>query len=386
MAFDPYSQNITILVPSSSSSSPISIPIPIPLIDSFNDETVSIVINYGAQLGASITMLLVILFATPSSKFLRAANLLHILALLICIVRTVLLAFYFLSPFSHFYQVYSNDYSQVPAWNYRTSIAGTVFSMLLSTVTDAALMNQAWTMVSLWPNKTKYTLSFLSMLITLMAVAFRLAYTVIQCEGIYTLTPPTRFAWLIRTTLIWNTCSICWFCALFNSKLIIHLITNRGVLPSRRAMNPMEVLIMANGILMIVPGKINTPILNLTSHHSNKIFSSYSHLRRLRMASPFQLRIRLSNTNIRRHHPPSRLSRGSTPGHFKPKPVFRLLQLSFFFRRRIPRTLQKQSRLRLSHASQSWLAIHNVNQQQHFRGSIPVNFTEQNTVAGPRYH
>ncbi|KAM0255063.1 hypothetical protein ACHAQJ_006142 [Trichoderma viride] len=253
MAFDPYSQNITLLIPSSSSSSPMSIPIPIPLIDSFNDETVSIVINYGAQLGASITMLLVILFTTPSSKFFRAANLLHILSLLICIVRTVLLEFYFLSPFSHFYQVWSGDYSQVPAWNYRTSIAGTIFSTLFSTVTDAALMNQAWTMVSLWPNKTKYTLSFLSMLITLIAIAFRLAYTIIQCENIYDLTAPTRFAWLIRTTLIWNICSICWFCALFNSKLIIHLITNRGVLPSRRAMSPMEVLIMANGILMIVP-------------------------------------------------------------------------------------------------------------------------------------
>ncbi|RFU74540.1 pheromone receptor 2 [Trichoderma arundinaceum] len=250
MSFDPYSQNITILTPTPSL---VPVPIPIPLIDSFNDETVSIVINYGAQLGASITMLLVVLFTTPSSKFLRASNLLHILALLVCIVRTVLLVFYFLSPFSHFYQVWSGDYSQIPAWNYRTSVAGTVFSMLLTIITDAALMNQAWTMVSLWPSKTKYILSFSSMLVTLLAVSFRVAYTVIQCEGIYDLIAPRRFAWLIRTTLIFNICSICWFCALFNSKLIIHLITNRGVLPSRRAMNPMEVLIMANGILMIVP-------------------------------------------------------------------------------------------------------------------------------------
>ncbi|KAL7792590.1 fungal pheromone mating factor STE2 GPCR domain-containing protein [Trichoderma ceciliae] len=256
MAFDPYTQNISLLISSTSSStssSPIRISIPIPLIDSFNDETVSIVINYGAQLGASITMLLVVLFTTPSSKFLRTTNLLHILALLVCIVRTVLLAFYFLSPFSHFYQVWSGDYSQVPSWNYHTSVAGTVFSMLLTIVTDAALVNQAWTMVSLWPDRTKYMLSFLSVLITLLALSFRIAYTVIQCEGIYDLVAPTRFAWLIRTTLIWNICSICWFCALFNSKLIIHLITSRGVLPSRRAMSPVEVLVMANGILTIVP-------------------------------------------------------------------------------------------------------------------------------------
>lgn len=255
MALDPSVLNITLLVPSPSSASLVPVAIPIPIIDSFNDETVSIVINYGAQLGASITMLLVVLLTTPSAKFLRASNLLHVLALLVCVVRTILLAFYFLSPFSHFYQVWSGDYSQVPSWNYRTSVAGTVFSTLLTIITDAALMNQAWTMVSLWPNKTKYILSLLSMVVTLLAVSFRLAYTVIQCEGIYNLTAPTKYAWLIRTTLIWNICSIGWFCALFNSKLIIHLVTNRGVLPSRRAMSPMEVLIMANGILMIVPGK-----------------------------------------------------------------------------------------------------------------------------------
>ncbi|KAH6605573.1 pheromone receptor 2 [Trichoderma cornu-damae] len=253
--FDPYSQNITLLVPSPSTSTPVlvPVPVPIPLIDSFNDETVSITINYGTQLGASITMLLVVLFTTPSSKMLRASNVLHISALVVCVVRTVFLVLYFLSPFSHFYQVWSGDYSQVPAWNYRTSIAGTVFSSLLTVVTDAALMNQAWTMVSLWPSRTKYLLCFLSMLVTLLAVSFRLAFTIIQCKGIYDLVAPTRFAWLIHTTLIFHICSICWFCALFNSKLIIHLVTNRGVLPSRRAMSPMEVLIMANGILMIVP-------------------------------------------------------------------------------------------------------------------------------------
>ncbi|KAL7929544.1 fungal pheromone mating factor STE2 GPCR domain-containing protein [Trichoderma chlorosporum] len=248
MAFDPYTQNISLFITPNS-----SIPVSITSIDLFNDETVSIVINYGAQLGASITMLLVILLTTPSQKFLRASNLLHILALLVCIVRTVLLVFYFLSPFSHFYEVWSGDYSQVPAWNYRTSVIGTVFSAVFTIIVETALMHQAWTMVSLFATKTKYAVTFLSMIITIMAVSFRVAYTVIQCEGITGLESPERYAWIIKTTLIWNTCSIAWFCALFNSKLLSHLVKNRGVLPSRRAMTPMEVLIMANGILMVVP-------------------------------------------------------------------------------------------------------------------------------------
>ncbi|KAL7960157.1 fungal pheromone mating factor STE2 GPCR domain-containing protein [Trichoderma compactum] len=249
MAFNPYTQNITIIGPPGYPP----IPIPIAQIDAFNDETASILINYGAQLGASLTMLLVILLVTPSQKFLRASNLLHVLALIVCAVRTVFLAFYFLSPFSHFYQVWTGDYSQIPAWNYRTSIAGTVLSMLLAVIAEGALMYQAWTMVSLFANKAKYTISFLSLFVTLVTTSFRVASTVIQCESILNLESTRKYGWLLKTTLIWNTCSVAWFCALFNSKLVHHLITNRGVLPSRRAMTPMEVLIMANGILMFVP-------------------------------------------------------------------------------------------------------------------------------------
>ncbi|KAK1238371.1 hypothetical protein MKX07_006517 [Trichoderma sp. CBMAI-0711] len=250
-SFDPYTQNITIIV--SPSSPPISIPIPV--IDAFNDETASIITNYAAQLGAALAMLLVLLAATPTARLLRAdgPSLLHALALLVCVVRTVLLIYFFLTPFSHFYQVWTGDFSQVPAWNYRASIAGTVLSTLLTVVTDAALVNQAWTMVSLFAPRTKRAVCVLSLLITLLAVSFRVAYTVIQCEGIAELAAPRQYAWLIRATLIFNICSIAWFCALFNSKLVAHLVTNRGVLPSRRAMSPMEVLIMANGILMIVP-------------------------------------------------------------------------------------------------------------------------------------
>lgn len=339
MPFNPYTQNITILL--SPSAPPISIPIP--LIDAFNDETVSIITNYGAQLGASLAMLLVLLAATPPSRLLRPGTpLVHALALLVCVVRTVLLIYFFLTPFSHFYQVWTGDFSQIPAWNYRASIAGTVLSTLLTIVTDAALVNQAWTMVSLFAPRTKRIVCLFSVLVALLAISFRVAYTVIQCESIAALAAPRRFAWLIRATLLLNIGSIGWFCALFNSKLVSHLVTNRGVLPSRRAMSPMEVLIMANGILMIVPGKhllhINplfpltpsssSPIPTLSSNtQTNKGTSTnirHSHLRHPRMAPLHKLRIRLPHTNIHRNHPPPLLPRRPAHRHI---PLLLLLLL-----------------------------------------------------------
>ncbi|KAM0470914.1 hypothetical protein ACHAPX_009668 [Trichoderma viride] len=249
MAFNPYAQNATIRI----SPALPAIHIPLHLIDAFNDETVNIVLNYGAQLGAAIMMLLVVLFTTPPSKFLRTAHLLHLLSLLVCIVRTVLLALYFESPFAHFYAVWSGDYSGVPSWAYRESVAGTVLSMLLVAINDMALINQAWTMVSLWPTATKFVLCAISLLFALLSVAARTAFTVIQCKATYALAPAVQFAWLVHAMVIINICTTLWFCALFNSKIIIHLVTNRGVLPSRRAMSPMEVLVVTNGALMIIP-------------------------------------------------------------------------------------------------------------------------------------
>lgn len=267
--FNPSTQDVTIFI--TPSSPPIQIPIPV--IDQFNDETVNIVLNYGTQLGAAIMMLFVMLFTTPLSKALRTAHLLHLLGLLVCIVRTVLLALYFESPFAHFYAVWSNDYSNVPAWTYRESVAGTVFSMLLVAVNDVALFNQAWTMVSLWPTRTKYVLCAISLLVSLLSVAARTAFTVIQCKAIYDLSPALQFAWLVHAMVILNIITTVWFCALFNSKIIIHLITNRGVLPSRRAMSPMEVLVVTNGALMIIPGNTQNKISSCLVSSETNTFS-----------------------------------------------------------------------------------------------------------------
>lgn len=366
--FDPTTQDATLRI--SPSGPPLHIPLP--LIDSFNDETVSIVLNYGTQLGAAITMLLVVLFTTPPSKFLRTAHLLHLLGLLVCIVRTVLLALYFESPFAHFYAVWSNDYSGVPAWTYRESVAGTVFSMLLVAVNDVALMNQAWTMVSLWPTGTKYVLCAVSLLVSLLSVAARTAFTVIQCKAIYDLTPAIQFTWLVHAMVILNICTTVWFCALFNSKIIIHLITNRGVLPSRRAMSPMEVLVVTNGVLMIIPGNTTSRSSHPVSPITNNLFL-HSHLRLHRVPPHLKLRVQLSHTSLHHPHPAARLSRRPAPGPNKPKRRSQYLRLSLFYRRR---GLQEQPRLWLPHASESRLAVCNFDQQQYFCGSVSLQFTK----------
>jgi pheromone alpha factor receptor len=228
------------------------------MIDAFTDETVSIVFNYGAQLGACIATLLVMLVLTPPAKLRRSSSVLHLLGLLIIIIRMALTFTYFRSPFSHFYEFWAKDFSRVAPGVFHTSVTANTLSLLLTMIMQAALMNQAWTMVSFWPTMAKYAACVLSIIIVLLAIGARLAFTIVQNGAILALQPPVHFYWGIHWNVIMNAISIFWFCAIFNIKLVMHLITNRGILPSRPMFTPMEVLIMTNGTLMVVPGKLSS--------------------------------------------------------------------------------------------------------------------------------
>ncbi|RSL72288.1 hypothetical protein CEP54_000979 [Fusarium duplospermum] len=247
--FDPYTQNVTFLL----ADGKTEVQIPMPVLDAFRREITSICINYGTQFGACVIMLITLLIMTPAAKFRRASNILHVLGLVVCAIRMLLLGLYWPSVFTDFYHFWARDYSHIPQSEFARSVAANVMSLLLVIIIELALMNQAWTMVSLWPDVWKYVIAVSSGIITLLTIASRIAFTVHQNKANLNLAPASTNLWLIHWMVVMNVLSISWFCAIFNIKLIWHLISNRGVLPSYKTLTPMEVLVMTNGILMIVP-------------------------------------------------------------------------------------------------------------------------------------
>ena len=248
--FDPYSQSVRFLA----ADGKRLINVPIPEIDKFNEESVSICLNYGAQFGACVFMLLVFVIVTPSSKFRMPSTILYIAALVISIIRMALLGAFFPSPFNEFYNYWAMDYSAVSIHHYGVSVAGNVFSLLLVIAVEAALINQAWAMVTLWPSIAKYIVSSVSVSVTLLTIGWRMAYSILLSKAVFSAESARPIRWISQWAIITNTVSICWFCALFNVKLVVHLIAHRGMLPPCRSLTPMEVIVMTNGILMIVPG------------------------------------------------------------------------------------------------------------------------------------
>ncbi|PHH92681.1 hypothetical protein CDD83_6099 [Cordyceps sp. RAO-2017] len=227
--------------------------VPLPAVDAFNDESVGLAVNAGAQLGASLVMLAALLALTPgpAARLRRPSALLQLAGLLVCLVRAGLLVHDGLKPSMHFYVYWSGDVGAAPAADSVFLAAGHVVNLLLVLVVELALVHQAWAMVSLWPPAARYGLGLASALVTLAAMGFRLAFTVLLIRN--DAGSRAGFLWLTKTTLVTNALSIFWFCALFNAKLLLHLISKRGLLPSARSLSSMEVLVMTNGVLMVVP-------------------------------------------------------------------------------------------------------------------------------------
>ena len=318
--FDPYLQNVTFLYRDGKTQINASIP----AIDFRFIECVSVTLNYGAQIGACIIMFCVVLAMTPTSKLRRPSSVLHILGLVVCAIRTGLLAAFFTSKFLDFYVFYADDFTDIPFRDYQVSVAANIFSMLLAVVVEAALMNQAWTMVVLWPKVAKYAITAFSAIVTLLTISFRIAFCVVQSKAVWHLEPiHVTYAALIRTTIILNTFSICWFCALFNVKLIMHLVRHRGILASKGSLTPMEVLVMTNGVLMVIPG---SPYAIDPKEQDNSLTSYHSHLHKPRVRPLSELRSRILDTHFRSPHPTSGNRRSPAHGPFQ-QPRVRLQHL-----------------------------------------------------------
>lgn len=248
-AFDPRTQVFTLIGPDGVTE----IPLAVDMVDLVYVDRFVVEVNYGSQIGASVVMLLVYLLMTPQAKFRRTPTIINSLSLLVNIVRCILLSWFPTSAWFEFYTLFSGDISNVPARDYSTSVAGTVFTIPTIILMEAALIVQAWAMIQLWPARYKVPAVFISALVAATSVGFKFTDSILQSQAIlYRVTPPL---WVRKTDLAFSTASICWFCFLFNVRLAMHMWTHNKILPSVKGLSAMEVLVMTNGILMLVPSE-----------------------------------------------------------------------------------------------------------------------------------
>ncbi|KAK0616450.1 fungal pheromone mating factor STE2 GPCR-domain-containing protein [Immersiella caudata] len=208
-------------------------------------------ISYGSQVGACFMMLVVLLGMTPNHRFKRAPTIVHILALIVNMIRMLLLALYFPSTWYDLYTQMTGDFQFVAQVDYNISVAATILGLPVTILIEVALVLQAWSMMQLWHKRFKIPTALFSVLIVLATITFNILSVVAQTR--YILYGARRQLWMRYTFLALICTSITWFCFLFNSRLVVHMWQNRTILPSLKGLNAMDVLVITNGFLMIVP-------------------------------------------------------------------------------------------------------------------------------------
>lgn len=254
---DPLNQNITFMMDG------MQMVVSLTAIDANHAYVVGMTIGYSVEFGATLMMLAVLLAMTPKSKLLRLGSYINVAALINNLVRTILLAIYFESSWVRFYVLYTGDFSHVTEVDFRNSLCSIIFSIPQNFLMMAALMIQAWAMVKLWPKFYKWGILAFSGVLSAAEVAFMLAAQVDQIRSLYPDFDPYEYLhnrlWIRYVWLGLELASVCWFCLMFMLRLVTHMWKNRSFLPSTKGVAAMDVLVMTNGVLMLIPGRPEDP-------------------------------------------------------------------------------------------------------------------------------
>lgn len=222
-------------------------------LDAFFLYNCRITINYGAQVGACLVMLLVTAILTKESKRRKPIFILNILALLLGFLRALLFALYSVSAWVELWTYITLDFSRVPRSAYATSIAGSVIPLLMTVTVDASLVLQAHTVSKVMQRKHYYAITGLSCIVYLLAVSFRFAETITNSKTIMSAGFYFGQAWITTGVLATETIAIWYFSIIFTGKLVwtIYMRKNLGF----QKWSYMQVLAAMGGCTMVIPCK-----------------------------------------------------------------------------------------------------------------------------------
>lgn len=249
MAGPPFPQNVTFHGPRGTPHE-----VPLKVLDSYMQYCIRICTNYGAQLGASIILLVVLLLLTKPEKRVSAVFILNCLALLFNTIRLVCEIVYFTGPFTELYRFISYDFRGIPTGAYAASVLGVVLGEVLLVCVEASLVLQTQVVCSTFRARYRYVLLATSVVIAMVPLGMRMGYVVEASKNIVKASGSKSIQWLESSTNIALTISICFFCVVFVSKLGFAIKQRKRL--GVREFGPMKVIFIMGCQTMLVPGRI----------------------------------------------------------------------------------------------------------------------------------
>lgn len=213
---------------------------------------VSICINYGTQIGASLILLIALVLVTRPEKRQSAVFIFNALSLAINFVRNILQCLYFTSTFWTSYVIFTGDYSNVPRSAYNTSIAGVLLTFLLVICLEISLVLQVRAVCGTMTDRVKYSIATISIAIVSTLIGFHFAETILNIKAINTAQSFSKYDWLGGAVIYLTTASICWFSVVFVGKLAFALVQRRKL--GLTQFGPMQIIFIMGAQTLFIPG------------------------------------------------------------------------------------------------------------------------------------
>ncbi|BCR98818.1 alpha-factor pheromone receptor STE2 [Aspergillus luchuensis] len=245
-SLDPFTQNVTF---HTGDGTPFEVNVQD--IDTFLQYCIQICTNYGAQLGASIVLFVILLLLTRPEKRSSSVFILNCAALLSNVGRLFCQIVYFTTDFVRVYAYFSGDFSQVPTSAYANSVIAVVFYTILVICIEASLVLQVQVICANLGRAYRQVLLSLSIVVALIPVGFRMGMMVENAITIMAAESSIHLVWLQSAENITATISICFFCAIFVGKLGFAIRQRRRL--GVRDFGPMKVIFVMGCQTLVIP-------------------------------------------------------------------------------------------------------------------------------------
>lgn len=246
-SFDPYEQSFTLL---QADGTPFNVTIP--EVDQFVYYSARICITYGAQIGASIVLLVVLLLLSKRDKRMSPIFIINTLALLFNIIRLLLACLYFTGPWNETYAYFGQDYSRVHTKDYAESVNDAVFNLLALVCIEASLCLQTHVVCITLRRMYRIAILLSAILVALVGITFHFILVVQNCIYIIDAKEEGSLYWIASASQISVTVSICCFCIVFITKLgfALHQRKKLGL----AQFGPMQILFIMGCQTLLIPG------------------------------------------------------------------------------------------------------------------------------------
>ena len=245
-SFDPSLQQFNI-----TSRDGTSVPVSIGDLNDFNYYSVKICINYAAQLGASLMLIIALIGLTQKDKKQSPLFLINVGSLVINFIRLLLLCLYYTSSYSEIYATFTGDLSAILPIDTSNSVGAIVISLVLVIMIQVSLFLQSQVVCVTLRRLHRLALGVFSALVGALAVVFRFLFAVSNIRAVLNgdnMDAVQWLDWLANATL---TVSIGWFCLVFVGKLGYAIWQRRKL--GLTGMGAMDVIFIMGCQTLVIP-------------------------------------------------------------------------------------------------------------------------------------